>query len=116
MSGTWSDGVVAVCAGCGSEYSSGRQTNGCPRCGGVLREEDRSLHSMTTGGPQVGSEDAPRLGSAAAGTGSCRPLGRLTSVLQWIFALWVVFAGVGIAFRAIERSLLNRAARDVFSV
>ena len=43
-------------------------------------------------------------------------LGRLTSALQWIFAGWILLAGVGIAFRAIERSLLNQAAQNTFSV
>jgi hypothetical protein len=40
----------------------------------------------------------------------------LTTALQWIFAAWAVFAVVGIAFRAIERSLLSRAANNRFSV
>ena len=59
---------------------------------------------------------SPRRSAADRGTGSYRQLGRLTAVLQWIFASWVVFAGVGIVFRVIERLLLNRAARNVFSV
>lgn len=45
-----------------------------------------------------------------------RRLEQLTTALQWMFAAWVVFLGVGIAFRAIERSLLSRAAENRFSV
>jgi Domain of unknown function (DUF4328) len=59
---------------------------------------------------------SPRRSAADRGTGSYRRFGRLTAVLQWLFASWVVFAGAGIAFRVIERALLNRAARNVFSV
>jgi hypothetical protein len=45
-----------------------------------------------------------------------RLFARLTTALQWIFAAWVVFAAVGIVFRAIERSLISRAAENRFSV
>jgi Domain of unknown function (DUF4328) len=40
----------------------------------------------------------------------------LTTALQWVFAAWIVMAGIGIAFRALERALLNRAIDNRFSV
>jgi uncharacterized protein DUF4328 len=60
------------------------------------------------------STSAPE--TAGGRTGEDRLFNRLTTVLQWIFAGWVVFAAVGIAFRAMERSLLSRAAENRFSV
>jgi hypothetical protein len=59
---------------------------------------------------------ARELDRDGAALGSDRLFCRLTTALQWIFGAWAVFAVVGIAFRAIERSLLSRAAANRFSV
>lgn len=72
--------------------------------------------SVATPEPPMASLDLPPFEPSAADLGEDRFFGRLTTVLQWIFAAWVVFAGVGIAFRAVERLLLSRAAENGFSV
>jgi Domain of unknown function (DUF4328) len=107
MSTVQSDESVTVCPKCGNERAAAGPAVRCVHCGEPLPQREAA---------EARPRQARELGSDGAGLGPDRLFGHLTTALQWIFAAWAVFAVVGIAFRAIERSLLSRAADNRFSV
>jgi ABC-type thiamin/hydroxymethylpyrimidine transport system permease subunit len=113
MTSVRSDESVTVCTKCGMEQTVEEQALACVQCGEPLQQEDRVVASASRQAPP---SEVRRLEADTNGLGKDHVFARLTTALQWIFAAWIVFAGVGIAFRAIERSLLSRAAQNRFSV
>jgi Domain of unknown function (DUF4328) len=113
MSTVRSGEFVAVCTRCGKEQTLGEQAGTCARCREPIWRE---YPSVTKTGFQGEAADVRGIGADVASRRADRGFGRLTVALQWIFAVWVVMAGVGMAFRALERSLLNRAIENRFSV
>jgi Domain of unknown function (DUF4328) len=106
MSTVRSDESVAICTKCDNEQAATGLAVRCVQCGEPLPQREAEARSP----------HAREFGSNGAALGSDRLFSRLTTALQWIFGAWAVFAVVGIAFRAIERSLLSRASANRFSV